>query len=99
MKPPSSSVTPASSSPMPPVLGTEPSASRQWEPDDLAAVLERHRDRGRRRGVTDAIRDLTSTVMPRRRKTSSSTSAASGSSPGSTRSRLLTRVTSMPRAL
>ncbi len=48
--------------------------------------------------VTDCIRDFDSTFMPRRVSTSSSTSAASASSPGSTRSREETRVTSTPRA-
>ncbi len=48
--------------------------------------------------VTDSIRDLESTFMPRRFETSSSTRDASASSPGSTRSREETRVTGTPRA-
>ncbi len=47
---------------------------------------------------TDSMRALDSTFMPRRTDTSSSTAAASASSPGSTRSREETRVTSMPSA-
>ena len=47
--------------------------------------------------VTDSIRDLDSTFMPRRVSTSSSTAAASASSPGSTRSLEETSVTSTPR--
>ena len=47
--------------------------------------------------VTDSMRDFESTFMPRRVRTSSSTLAASASSPGSTRSRLDTSVTGMPR--
>ncbi len=49
--------------------------------------------------VTDCMRDRLSTFLPRRVDTSSSTADASASSPGSTRSRLLTSVTSMPSAL
>ncbi len=48
--------------------------------------------------VTDCIRDWLSTSMPRRVATSSRTAEASASSPGSTRSRELTRVTGMPSA-
>ena len=48
--------------------------------------------------VTDCMRDRLSTFIPRRVATSSSTADASASSPGSTRSRLLTSVTSMPSA-
>ena len=46
---------------------------------------------------TDCIREVESTFMPRRVSTSSRTAAASASSPGSTRSRDETRVTSLPR--
>ena len=66
---------------------------------DRAAVGQLHGDPVARRGVTDSIRDLSSTSMPRRVKTSSRTLAASASSPGSTRSRLDTSVTSTPSAL
>ena len=48
--------------------------------------------------VTDCMRDWPSTCIPRRVSTSSRTAEASASSPGSTRSRLLTSVTSMPSA-
>ena len=97
-KPPSSSVTPASSRPMPAVFGTEPSASRQCDPSTVRPSVSVTVTVSPSR-VTDCIRDFDSTVIPRRVKTSSSTSAASASSPGSTRSRLDTSVTSTPSAL
>ena len=96
--PPSSSVTPASSRPRSAVFGTDPSASRQCEPSTVRPSVSVTVTVSPAR-VTDCIRDFDSTVMPRRVKTSSSTSAASASSPGSTRSRLDTSVTSTPSAL
>ena len=79
------------------MLGTEPSARMQWEPvtvrPSVSVTLTASPSR-----VTDSIRDFDSTSMPWRVSTSSSTRAASASSPGSTRSRLETRVTSTPRA-
>ena len=96
-KPPSLRTTPASSSPRSAVLGTEPSARMQCEPStvrpSVSVTVTTSPDR-----VTDSIRDLESTFIPRRVETSSSTADASASSPGSTRSRDDTRVTGMPSA-
>ena len=78
------------------MLGTEPSARMQWEPWTSCPSVSRTVTTSPSR-VTDSIRDLDSTFMPRRVSTSSSTAAASASSPGSTRSREETSVTGMPR--
>ena len=80
------------------MLGTDPIASRQWLPSTTRPSSRRTSTPSPERS-TEAMRDFESTVMPRRPKTCSRTSAASASSPGSTRSRLLTSVTSIPSAL
>ena len=98
MKPPSSRATPASSSPRSLVFGMEPSASRQCEPVTVRPSVSVTVTSSPSR-LTDSMRDLESTSMPRRVRTSSSTVAASASSPGSTRSREETSTTSMPRAM
>ena len=77
------------------MFGTEPSASRQCDPSTVRPSVRVTVTVSPSR-VTDCIRDLCITVMPRRSSTSSSTCAASASSPGSTRSREETSVTSMP---
>ena len=97
MNPPSSVSTPASSRPRSAVLGIEPSARMQCEPVTSRPSVRRTVTTSPAR-VTDSMRDLPSTSMPRRIDTSSSTALASASSPGSTRSRELTRVTGMPSA-
>ena len=79
------------------MLGTEPSARMQCEPCTVRPSVSVTVTTSPSR-VTDSIRDFDSTVIPRRTETSSSTAEASASSPGSTRSRLETRVTGMPRA-
>jgi len=92
------SCTPASFRPMSSVLGSDPTAMRQWLPsttrpsDSVATtpVLV---------ALTESARDFESTVMPLRLKTSSITRAASASSPGSTWSREEIRVTFEPRAV
>ena len=97
MNPRSSIATPASLSPIPSVLGTIPTVSRQCDPRTVrpsASLTDT--PLGVRR--TCAARDRPSTVMPRRRKTSSTTTAASASSWGSTWSREETRVTCEPSA-
>ena len=81
MNPPSSRATPASSSPRSAVLGIEPSASRQCEPVTVRPSVSVTVTSSPSR-VTDSIRDLESTSMPRRLSTSSRTCAASASSPG-----------------
>ena len=91
--PPSSVATPASSRPRPAVLGTDPSARMQWEPVTVRPSVSVTVTASPSR-VTDSMRDFERTSMPLRVSTSSSTWAASASSPGSTRSRLETRVTS-----
>ena len=78
-------------------MGTEPSARMQCEPSTVRPSVSVTVTVSPCRS-TEAIRDRDSTFMPRRVSTSSSTAAASASSPGSTRSREETRVTSMPRA-
>ena len=78
------------------MLGTEPSARMQCEPSTVRPSVSVTVTVSPCRS-TEAIRDLDSTCMPRRVSTSSRTAAASASSPGSTRSREETRVTSMPR--
>ena len=77
------------------MLGIEPTAIRQCVPSTVrpSASVTTTPSPSRR---TALARDFDMTVMPRRRKTSSSTVAASASSPGSTRSRLETSVTSEP---
>lgn len=79
------------------VLGIEPTASRQCEPETLRPSVSVTRTPSPSRS-TEAARERDITVMPRRVKTSSSTWAASASSPGSTRSREETSTTSEPRA-
>ena len=78
------------------MLGTEPSARMQCEPSTVRPSVSVTVTVSPCRS-TEAIRDFDSTFMPRRVSTSSRTAAASASSPGSTRSREETRVTSMPR--
>ena len=83
---------------MPAVFGTDPTAIRQWLPstvrpsESVAITPSLVR-------LIESARDLESTVMPLRLKTSSITRAASASSPGSTWSRLEMRVTFEPRAV
>ena len=96
-KPASSVATPAVTSPRPSVFGTEPTARMQWEPSTVRPSVSVTVTESWWR-VTDSIRERASTRIPRRVSTSSSTPAASASSPGSTRSRLDTRVTSAPSA-
>ena len=97
MKPRASILTPASSSPQPSVRGIMPTVSRQWLPDTVrpSARLTVTPWPSRR---TASARDWPSTVMPRRRNTSSIRLAASSSSCGSTRSRDETSVTREPSA-
>ena len=78
-------------------MGTDPSASTQWEASTLRPSVSATVTRSPCR-VTDSIRDFESTFMPPAYGTSSSTADASASSPGSTRSRQETSVTGMPRA-
>ncbi len=78
-------------------MGTEPSARMQWDPSTVRPSVRVTVTVSPER-VTDSIRDLESTFMPRRFETSSSTIDASASSPGSTRSRDDTSVTGTPRA-
>ena len=96
-KPRPSSVIPASSRPRPRVAGTMPTVSRQCEPRTVRPPSSVTITPSRLR-LTAAARDRLSTVIPRRRKTSSSTMAASASSCGSTRSREETSVTWEPSA-
>ena len=88
--------TSASARPMPAVLGTEPTAIRQWLPSTVRPSARVTSTPSPMRSTLSA-RDLDSTVMPPRLNTFSSTTAASTSSPGSTRSRLETSVTFAPR--
>ena len=89
------SSTPRSSSPMPLVCGTEPTASRACEPATSRPSSRRTSTPSAVRS-TAAIRERPSTSMPRLVKTSSMTWAASGSSPGSTRSLEETSTTCEP---
>jgi hypothetical protein len=93
----SSTSTPASARPRPPVFGTMPTVSRQWVPRTVRPSLRVTATPSPVR-VTRSALDLPSTVMPRRRNTSSTTTAASTSSCGSTRSREDTSVTWEPSA-
>ena len=88
--------TPTSSSPSPRVWGTEPTASSACDPM-TSRPSSRRTSTPRSVRSTEAIRERPSTSMPRLVKTSSMTWAASGSSPGSTRSREETSTTSDPR--
>lgn len=97
MWPDSLSRTPDSSRFMPCVLGTAPTAIRQWVPL-MTRPSERVTSTRSPTRLADSARERPMTFIPRRRKTSSRTAAASGSSPGSTRSRDDTRVTREPRA-
>jgi len=97
MNPRSSSVTPASSQPIPAVLGTIPTVSRQCEPEIVRPSARVTTTLSPLR-CTASARDRPSTFMPRRRNTPSITTAASLSSCGSTRSRDDTSVTCDPSA-
>ena len=97
MNPRASVLTPASSSPQPSVRGIMPTVSRQWLPVRVRPSSRVTVTPSRSR-ATDRARDRPSTVMPRRRKTSSMWLAASSSSCGSTRSRDETSVTREPSA-
>ncbi len=90
--------TPASSRPIPAVLGTDPTAMRQWLPSTTRPSLSVATTPSPLR-TTDSARDFDSTVMPLRVKTSSITRAASASSPGSTWSREEMSVTLAPSAV
>ncbi len=83
--------------PQPSVRGIMPTVSRQWLPDRVRPSTRVTVTPSWSR-VTDRARERLSTVMPRRRKTSSMRLAASSSSFGRTRSREETRVTLEPRA-
>ncbi len=96
-KPRSSSVTPASSSPRCCVAGTSPTVSRQCDPRTVRPSASVTTTPFPSR-LTPSARDRLSTVIPRRRNTSSTTIAASGSSCGSTRSREEISVTWEPSA-
>ena len=98
MWPLSVSATPASSRPIPAVLGMEPTQTRQWLPVTLEPSPRVTTTPSSVRSTVSA-RERDSTFTPRRSKTSSSTSAASVSEPGRTRSRLEIRVTFEPRPL
>src|SRR4030081_1641687 len=76
MNPPPSSVIPAPSRPSSPVLGTIPTVSRQCEPRTVRPS-SRVTVTPSPEGLADIARDRPSTVMPRRRNTSSTTIAAS----------------------
>lgn len=97
MCPDSWTLTPASSRPMPWLFGMAPTAIRQCEPVMTRPSASVTSTRSPTR-LADAARERAMTFIPRRRNTSSRTAAASGSSPGSTRSRLETSVTREPRA-
>jgi hypothetical protein len=88
--------TPASSRPMPAVFGTDPTAMRQWLPSTVRPS-DRVTSTPSPSRSTFSARDFDSTFIPPRLNTFSRTAAASRSSPGSTCSRLETRVTFAPR--
>ena len=97
MKPRASTFTPASSRPQPSVLGIMPTVIRQWLPVTVRPSSRVTVTPSRSR-LTACALDRPSTVMPRRRNTSSIRLAASSSSWGSTRSLEDTRVTREPSA-
>ncbi len=97
MCPESFSRTPDSSRFMLAVFGIAPTAIRQCVPVSTRPSERVTSTRSPTR-LADSARERPTTFMPRRRKTSSRTAAASGSSPGSTRSREDTRVTREPSA-
>ena len=80
------------------MLGIEPTAISACEPSTTRPSASSTRTPSAVR-VTPVARDFDSTVMPRCMNTPSSTAAASASSPGSTRSREDTSVTSDPSSL
>ena len=79
------------------VFGIAPTAIRQWVPE-MTRPSERVTSTRSPTRLADSARERDITFMPRLRKTSSRTAAASGSSPGSTRSRDDTSVTREPSA-
>ncbi|CAM5644591.1 hypothetical protein SGLAM104S_05117 [Streptomyces glaucescens] len=83
---------------MPSVFGMAPTAIRQCVPVMTRPSARATSTRSPTRLVGPGLRERAMTFMPRRRKTPSRTAAASGSSPGSTRSRDDTRVTFEPSA-
>jgi hypothetical protein len=97
MKPRVSTVTPHSARPRPLVLGTIPTVSRQCDPRTTRPSC-RTTVTPLAVGLTSVARERPSTVMPRRRNTSSITTAASVSSCGRTCSRDETSVTWEPSA-
>ncbi len=82
---------------MPRVLGTDPTATRQWLPATVPPSSSLTTTPSAVR-LTLAARARLAIRMPRRVNTSSSRCAASASSLGMTRSRLETSVTWLPSA-
>ncbi len=95
MNPPRPVSTPTFSRPRSPVLGTEPTVISACEPVTVRPS-ERVTTTPSASRRTEAARAWDRISTPRSANTSSSTAAASASSPGSTRSRLDTRVTLAP---